>query len=54
MNEFKNNKYYILPSLVRKYHGFLPAAQPLPGKQINGEPIFYKKDVSELHTKERW
>ncbi|CDW80898.1 dna repair protein rad4 containing protein [Stylonychia lemnae] len=53
-NEFKNNKYYTLPSIIKKYQGFLPQAQPLPDKNFKGEPIFLKKDVSELHTVERW
>jgi hypothetical protein len=26
LNEFKNNKYYTLPSITRKYQGFLPQA----------------------------
>eukprot|EP00347_Sterkiella_histriomuscorum_P000058 403377346 len=53
-NEFKNNKYYTLPSLIRKYQGFLPNAVPLDDKTFKGEPIFLRKDISELHTVERW
>ena len=53
-NEFKYNKYYTVPSLIKKYEGFLPNAQPLEGKFFKGEPIFYKKDLSELHTLDRW
>lgn len=55
MNEFKNNKYYTLPSLLRKYQGFLPTAKPLDftfGKQA--EPVYLRTDVTELHTVERW
>lgn len=52
--EFKNNKYYTLPSLIRKYQGFIPSALPIENNNFKGEPIFMKKDISELHTIERW
>ena len=54
MAEFRGNRYYTLPSLIKKYQGFLPNAQPLQEKSFKGEPIFLKRDLTELHTSERW
>jgi len=54
MQEFKSSKYFILPSMIRKYHGFLPNARPVTEKTFKGEQIFSKEEVTELHTKERW
>ena len=54
MAEFKNSKYYVLPSLIRKYQGFVPSAQPIEGKLFRGEPIYLRRDLTELHTRERW
>ena len=54
LSEFKNNTYYTLPSLIKKYQGFLPASKALENKTFKGEPIYLKKDLTELHTRERW
>jgi hypothetical protein len=53
MSEFRNSKYYIIPSQIKRYCGFLPNAKPID-KLFNGEPIFLKRDQSELHSKDRW
>ncbi len=53
-NEFKNNKYYTLASSVKKYQGFLPTARPIEGLEFKGEPVYLRKDITELHTIERW
>lgn len=56
LNEFKNSKYYTIPSCIRKYQGLLPNAKPLDEGKINykGEMIYMKTDITELHTQERW
>ncbi len=36
-NEFKNNKYYVLPSTIKKYQGFLPTATPIPDMHFKTE-----------------
>jgi hypothetical protein len=54
LNEFKNSKYYTLLSTIKKYQGILPGAKPLQVRDFKGEPIYLKKDLTELHTQERW
>ncbi len=54
MGEFKNNKFFTLESTIKKYQGFMPSAKPIEDQTFKGEPIYLKKDLSELHTSERW
>lgn len=54
VSEFKNSKYYTIPSVIKKYQGFMPNAEPLEDKTFRGEPIYHKSDLTELHTTERW
>ena len=37
INEFKASKYFIVPSMMKKYQGLLPGAQPLPDKMFKDE-----------------
>ncbi len=53
-NEFRNSKYYVLPSTIKKYQGFLPTAQPIPNIVFKTEQVYNRSDVTELHTEERW
>lgn len=50
VNEFKNSKYYVLPSLIRKYQGFVPTAYTQEDLKFKGEQIYLKEDLTELHT----
>ena len=54
LNEFKNNKYYTLESSIKKYQGIMPSAKPLEGMDFKGDLVYLKKDLTELHTVERW
>ena len=53
-NEFKNNKYYVLPSTIKKYQGFIPNAVPVQNMIFKTEQVYHRSDVTELHTQERW
>ena len=53
-NEFKNSKYYALPSTIKKYQGFLPTAKPVANLKFKEEQVYLRQDLTELHTEERW
>ena len=51
--EFRYSRFYILPSMLKKYQAFYPEAKPLDIK-FNEEPIFEKTSMCELHSRARW
>jgi len=51
--EFRYSRYYILPSMLKKYQAFFPDAKPLEIR-YQEEPIYEKKAMCMLHSRARW
>ena len=49
----KDHPLYCLPRLLTKSQILAPGARPA-GKFVKGEPLYWRKDVSELRTADGW
>ena len=51
---FRSHKHFVLESLLGRYQFIRPGAEPVPKIKFKEEPIYYRKDIVYLHTKEQW
>lgn len=51
--EFRNSPHYCILSQLKRYQGLQPRAKPL-FELFNGEEVYPRAYVTELHTPERW
>jgi hypothetical protein len=53
INEFKNHPIYIIPKFLNSYQAIYPEDLK-PINKCGNNDIYYKKNVYDLHTKQRW
>lgn len=53
-NGFRSHRHFVLESLLGKYQALKPLAKPFNNMKFNGEPVYLRADVVNLHTREQW